>query len=140
MPVRDAGLYARITVVDLIRVSRVTDATPVVSTVGAFDLRTYAHNSRFVILLTSFETNVANTGGLWAIEDSATSGGTYAAVAGGVGDSLAVAADLTTVQTRKRGFTPNPARPFVRVTFTGTDANAEVDVNAYALVVPGSLV
>lgn len=139
MPVRDQ-LHAAITVVDLIRHTRVTDATPIVSTVGAFDLRTYRHAARFLVLLSSFETNVANTGGTWAIEDSATSGGTYAAVAGGAGDSLTVAADVTTIQTRRRSFTPNPARPFVRVTFTGTDANSEVDITAHALVLAGSLV
>lgn len=125
-----------VSVVDLIRHTRVTDATPIVSTVGALDLRTLPHGSRLLFLLSSFETNTANTGGTWAIEDAATSGGTYAAVTTQDGDSLAVAADLTAVQTRKRSILGNPARPFVRVTFTGADANAEVDVTAVCIVLP----
>src|SRR3954467_4021133 len=92
MPVRDQ-LAGAITVVDLIRHTRSTSTTPVVSTVGGFDLRTYRHAARFLLILSAFETNVANTGGTWAVEDSATSGGTYAAVTGGGGDPLAVAAD-----------------------------------------------
>src|SRR3954462_3848803 len=139
MPVRDQ-LAGAITVVDLIRHTRSTSTTPVVSTVGGFDLRTYRHAARVLLILSAFETNVANTGGAWAVEDSATSGGTYAAVTGGGGDSLAVAADLTTVQTRRRHFTPNPARPFVRVTWTGTDSSQSMDVWAAALVIAGSLV
>ncbi len=130
----------RITVVDLIRHTRVADATPIVSTVGALDARSYDPGSRIMILLSSFETNTGNTGGTWAIEDAATSGGSYAAVATQDGDSLSVAADLTTIQTRKRALLPNPDRPFIRVTFTGADANAEVDITAHALIVPRALV
>ncbi len=139
MPVR-YEVCDTLTVVDLIRHTRVTDATPIVSTVGGFDCRTQPHGFRALVLLSSFETNTANTGGLWAIEDAATSGGTYAAVTGGAGDSLAIAADLTAIQTRRRSFVPNPARPFVRVTFTGSDANAEVDITAHAVIVPAAMV
>lgn len=132
-------LNDEITVVDLIRHTRVADATPIVSTVGALDCRSHP-GRRFLLLLSSFETNVGNTGGTWAIEDAATSGGSYAAVTTQDGDALAVAADVTTVQTRKRSFLPNPARPFVRVTFTGTDANSEVDITAVCLVLRSAMV
>ncbi len=138
MPVRHD--LSDLTVVDLIRHTRVADATPIVSTVGGFDTRNHPHGARFLLLLSSFETNTGNTGGTWAIEDAATSGGSYAAVATQSGDSLTVAADVTTVQTRRRSFLPNPARPFVRVTFTGADANAEVDVTAHAVVLPAGYV
>lgn len=127
------------TVVDLVRHTRSTSTTPVVSTVGALDTRLYP-GSRFLLMLSAFETNVSNTGGTWAVEDSATSGGTYAAVATQDGDSLAVAADLTTIQTRKRSFLPNPARPFVRVTWTGTDSSQAMDVTAFCIVLRRAMV
>lgn len=138
MPVR-SDLTDTVTVVDLIRHTRVADATPIVSTAGALDLRTLDHGARVLLLLSSFETNAANTGGTWAVEDAETSGGDYVAVTGGQGDSLTVAADVTTVQTRRRSFQPNSARPFVRVTFTGATADAEVDITAVAIVAPNAL-
>jgi hypothetical protein len=138
MPVRHD--LSDLTVVDLIRHTRVADATPIVSTVGALDARALPHGARLLLLLSSFETNAANTGGTWAIEDAATSAGSYAAMATQSGDSLAVAADLTTVQTRRRSVQPTAARPFIRVTFTGTDAAAEVDITAHAVVLPAGYV
>lgn len=139
MPVR-SGIHATIESVCLIRPSRVTDATPVVSTVGGLDCSTRPPGARYLLVLTSFETNVANTGGVFAIEASATSGGTYSALTTLGSDSLTIAADLTAVQVRERSFVPDPARPFVRVTFTGADANAEVDITAHALVLRRAMV
>ncbi len=124
----------------LIRPTRVVDATPAVSTVGGLDLTTKDPGSRYLVIMTSFETNVANTGGVWAIEASATSGGAYTALATSGSDSLTVAADLTAVQVRERSFVGDPARPFVRVTFTGADAAAEVDITAHVLVIPRAMV
>lgn len=139
MPVR-TEIGATIETTCLIRPTRVTDATPIVSTVGGLNCGSKPPGARYLLVLTSFETNTANTGGVFAIEASATSGGTYSALTTQGSDSLTIAADLTAVQVRERSFVPDPARPFVRVTFTGADANAEVDITAHVLVVRRAMV
>ncbi len=139
MPVRNA-IHSTIESICLIRPNRVTDATPVVSTVGGLDCSTRPPGARFLLVFTSFETNAANTGGVFAIEASATSGGAYTALTTMGSDSLTIAADVTTVIVRERSFIPDPARPFVRVTFTGADANAEVDITAHAFVLRRAMV
>jgi hypothetical protein len=139
VPVR-SSIHDTIETVCLIRPTRVTDATPVVSTVGGLNCATRPPGARYLLVLTSFETNSANTGGVFAIEASATSGGTYSALATLGSDSLTIPADVTTVITRERSFVPDPLRPFVRVMFTGADANAEVDVTAHAIVLRRAMV
>lgn len=125
------SVHEEITVVGLISASRVTDATPVVS--SAIDLRTYP-GSRFLIVVKAFETNVANTGGTWTVTESATSGGSYAAAT--LGGSLAATPAAAGNDVQAVSLIPNAAKPFVKVTFTGADANAEVDVTAELFVFP----
>jgi hypothetical protein len=120
-----------LTVVQIMPTARVADATPVLST--DFDVRSYAHGSRFLVVLQSHETNAGNTGGTWTVTESATDGGSYtAATTDGVLTAIGAGTDVI----RSVAVYPNPAKPFVLVTFTGADANAEVDVTATLVVVP----
>jgi hypothetical protein len=120
-----------VTCVQVMPASRVADATPVLST--DFDVRAYAPGSRFLLVLSSHETNAGNTGGTWTVTESATDGGEYTTAT--TDGSLAVTGAATDVQ-RVVAVKPNPAKPFVLVTFTGADANAEVDVTATLVVLP----
>jgi hypothetical protein len=121
-----------VTVVSLVDATRVVDATAVTGT--DFDVRAYDPGSRFLLVLNAFETNVANTGGTWTVTESETDGGAYT-TAQTDGSLAATGATPGTVQ-RVVSVYPNPAKPFVLVTFTGADANAEVDVAATLVVLP----
>jgi hypothetical protein len=126
---------AEVTVQQLIPSTRVTDATPVTHT--DVDVRTFKHETRFLLLLEAFETNVANTGGTWSVTESETDGGAYTA-ADTHGSLAATGATPGNVQ-RVVSFRANPAKPFVLVTFTGADANAEVDITATLVALPNVL-
>lgn len=119
----------------LIPVTRVVDATPVEHT--DLDMRTFPHESRFLLLLNAFETNVANTGGTWTVVESLTDGGAYTAVE--THGSLAATGAVPGNVQRVVSFRPNPAKPFLKVVFTGADAAAEVDITATLVASTGVL-
>lgn len=123
--VRWAG-QGQFTVTNLVPASRVVDATPVLS--AAVDLRTLPAGARHVIVMDAFETNAGNTGGTWAVTESATSGGSYttATTSGSLAATPATAGNAQ----RKVALYPNSAKPFIKVSYTGADANAEVDITA----------
>lgn len=125
-----------ITAVTCVPITNVGDATPVTST--DFDVRDYAPGSRFLLVLDAFETVETNTGGTWKVEESATDGGSYS-TATTDGSLAATGATEGTVR-RMVSLLPNPAKPFVMLTFTGASAAADVDISATLLVVPGALV
>lgn len=129
------AVHEELTVSQLINSTRVADATPVAST--PLDLRTLAHGARYLLVLNAFETNVANTGGTWTVTESATSGGSYAACT--LGGSLAATPAEAGNDNQVVSFLPNPDKPFVKVTFTGADANTEVDITASLVVVPATM-
>lgn len=120
-----------VTVVQVMPAARVTDATPVTST--DFDVRSYAPGSKFLLVLESHETNAGNTGGTWTVTESATDGGSYTTA---TTDGALTAIGTSTDVQRVVSVYPNPAKPFVLVTFTGADVNAEVDVTATLVVLP----
>lgn len=126
---------ALVSVTQLIPATRVVDATPVTHT--DVDVRTFETGTRFLLLLEAFETNVANTGGTWAVTESATDGGVYTAA--DTHGSLAVTGATPGNVQRVVSFRANPSKPFVLVTFTGADAAAEVDVTATLVAVPRAL-
>ncbi len=131
MPVR-TDVNAQVTTVQVMPATRVADATPVLST--DFDVRDYPPGSRFLLVLNAFETNTGNTGGTWTVTESATDGGSYstAATTGSLAATPATAGNAV----RTVSVAPNKAKPFVLVTYTGADANAEVDITATLLVLP----
>lgn len=134
MPVR-TDVNAQVTTVQVMPATRVADATPVLST--DFDVREYPPGARFLLVLNAFETNVANTGGTWTVTESATDGGSYstATTTGSLAATPATAGNAV----RTVSVSPNKAKPFVLVTYTGADANAEVDITATLIVVPRGL-
>lgn len=119
----------------LIASTRVVDATPV--TAADIDVRTFETGTRFLLVLNAFETNVANTGGTWSVTESETDGGSYTAA--DTHGSLAATGATPGNVLRAVSFRPNPAKPFVLVTFTGADANTEVDVTATLVALPRAL-
>lgn len=121
-----------ITAVQVMPATRVADATPVLST--DFDVRSYAPGSRFLLVLNAFETNVANTGGTWTVTESATDGGSYTTAT--TGGTLAATPASAGNSVQKVSVYPNSAKPFVLVTYTGADANAEVDITVTLVVIP----
>lgn len=123
------------TVTQLINATRVVDATPVLAT--DIDTRTFETGTRFLLVLNAFETNVANTGGTWSVTESETDGGAYTAA--DTHGSLAATGATPGNVARVVSFRANPAKPFVLVTFTGADANAEVDITATLVALPRTL-
>ena len=134
MPTR-TDVDAQVTTVQVMPATRVADATPVLST--DFDVRAYVPGARFLLVLNAFETNVANTGGTWTVTESATDGGTYTTAS--TTGSLAATPATAGNSVRTVSVKPNPAKPFVLVTYTGADANTEVDITATLVVVPQGL-
>lgn len=121
-----------ITATGSIAATRVADATPIVST--ALDTRTLAPGVRLLLVLSAFETNVANTGGTWTVTESATSGGSYTACT--THGTLAATPAAAGNSVQYVSVLPNGAKPWIKVTYTGADANTEVDITATLLLVP----
>lgn len=122
----------KITAVSRLDPTAVADATPVAC--ADVDARTYPPGSRFVLVLTAFETNVANTGGTWAVQESATDGGSYTACT--IGGTLTATPAAAGTDLQWVSVYPNPAKPFFQAVFTGADANAEVTITVTLLVIP----
>lgn len=121
-------------VVSLLAPTAVGDDTPVDA--ADFSVNSYP-GRRLLLVLTATETNAANTGGDWAVEESATDGGTYTDAV--IGGSLAAtpAAAGTNVQTVS--VYPNPAKPYVKVSFTGASADTDVSITAHLLAIPTNI-
>lgn len=112
--------------------TRVASGSAVNST--PFDLRTVEDGSRVALILTAFGTGGGNTGGTWTVNESATSGGSYTAAK--LDGSLAATPAAATSDIQRVSVYPNPAKPFVRVTFTPANASAAVDIATTLVVVP----
>lgn len=124
-----------VTVVQLLRATRIADATDATS--DDFDVRDYDPGSRFLIIMEAFETDAANTGVTWIVQESETDGGSYTASTTS-GSLAATGATAGNVQ-RVVSLTPNPAKPFVQVVADAA-AGTDVDVTATLVVLPrGSL-
>jgi len=115
--------------------TRVTDATPVLST--DFLVSDYDPGSRFLLVLSAYETSAANTGGDWTVTESATDGGSYTTATTHGTLASTPAASGNSVQ--YVSVYPNVSKPYVLVTFTGADADTEVDISAMLLVIPRAI-
>lgn len=124
-----------ITVVSRLDPTAVADATPVAC--ADFDVRAFAPGSRFMLALSAFETNVANTGGVWTVQESATDGGSYTAST--IGGTLTATPAAAGTDLQWVAVFPNPAKPFVQAVFTGADANTEVTILVTLIVIPRAL-
>ena len=134
MTVRHA-VNETVTVVNLVPATRIADATVTTST--DFDVRAYDPGSRFLLILDAFETDAANTGTTWTVEESETDGVTYT-TATTSGSLAATGATPGNVQ-RVVSVTPNPDKPFIHVVATG-GAGTDVDLTANLVVIPRALV
>lgn len=114
---RVLGREATMTPVVAIPPTVIQDATPVLS--AAIDLRSYP---RSTVLLVAIYNEVGATDHTMAftVTESATSGGTYAAATTS-GTLTAATADTSWVASIKR----NPAKPFIKVTATGSHADVD---------------
>ena len=131
------GVFLRdkVSVTQSIIATRVADATPVAST--PLDCRTLAPGARLLMVLSAFETDTANTGGTWTVTESATSDGEYTSAV--LGGALAATPAAAGNNVQVVDVLPSATKPFVKVTFTGADANTEVDIAAHLAVVPRAL-
>ena len=126
--IRNMGLEADITVIQALDAQAIQDATPVLS--SAIDTTTYP---RTRILLVAHSKEVSDTAHTMAftVTESATSGGVYTAATTS-GTLTASAADSVT---RSASIKRNPAKPFIKVTATGSHADVDVLVSAQVLFV-----
>lgn len=126
----------QIQAVSVIPATRVVAVTPVLSSV--IDPAAYAPNSRLQLVLAATGVGGGSTGGTWSVTESATSGGTYAA-AQTVHGSLAATTAGATTTVRSVSVNINPAKPFIKAVFTGTDSATATDIAAVLLVVPNAV-
>lgn len=105
---------------------------------GTFDCRDYEHGSRF---LACFATGTQTEGTLtYSVVDCDTSGGTYTAVATTYG-TLATTTSSTDDILQVQAFTPDPARPFIKLkTVETVSVTTAVPVHQFILVIPPALV
>ena len=129
--IRNMGVEADITQVTVLAHQAIQDATPVLS--SAIDTRSYP---RCRILLLAHSTEATDTAHTMAftVTESATSGGEYTASTT-TGTLTAAAVAQTRLATIKR----NPAKPFIKVTATGSNADVDVIVSAHLLFVKPSV-
>jgi hypothetical protein len=120
--VRNIGFEADVTLVDALTPQVIQDATPVLS--AAIDTRTYARKRILLVAGYNEVTSTAHTMA-FTVTESATSGGEYSASTTS-GTLTATSADGVQFASIKR----NAAKPFLKVTATGS--NADVDGIAFA--------
>ena len=129
--IRNIGFEDRITAIQALAPQAIQDATPVLS--AAINTDSYPR-ARFLLVAEVKETTpTAYTIG-FDITESATSRGEYTA---GVtsGTITGASSDTTLVGSYKR----NPAKPFIKVTATGSNADVDVIVGCSILAIePGT--
>jgi hypothetical protein len=134
MPIRHT-VENEVTVVQILRATRIADATDATS--DDFDVRTFDPGSRFLLILEAFETDAANAGVTWIVQESETDGGSYDPSTTS-GSLAATGATPGNVQ-RVVSLLPNPAKPFVQAVADAA-AGTDVDVTATLVVLPRGLV
>lgn len=135
MPVR-TSVEQNVTAVCALIATRIADAT--VATGDDFDVRTYPHGSRFLLVLDALETDATNTGGTWTVVESETDGGSYTACT--TSGSLAATPATAGNAQRVVSLIPNGDKPFVHVVYTPAGAGTDVDVTATLIVLPAAMV
>jgi hypothetical protein len=120
-----------VTIVDLLPAFDEDGGTAKVS--AELDLNAYAPGSRFLIIM-SCEGAAGNTGGTWKVEEAATAGG--ALTTSTTDGSLTATGTSTDNVMRTVALRPNRAKPFVKVTFTDTDASTDAYISVTVVVLP----
>jgi len=129
--IRNIGFEDRITAVQALAPQAIADATPVLS--AAIDTRLYPRCRILLVAENKETTPTAYTIG-FDISECATSGGSYDAGTTS-GTITGLSADGTLVASYKR----NPAKPYIKVTATGSNADVDVICAASLLFIePGT--
>ena len=129
--VRNVGFEADLRLVQMLAPQAIQDATPVLS--AAVDRKSYPRMRCLLIANVKEVTPTAHTIA-FTVTESATSGGSYtAATTSGTLDALS--ADGNQYASIKF----NKAKPFVKVTATGSHADVDVIVSAHLLFIGDSL-
>lgn len=129
--VRFLGFESDIGIIRALAPQVIADATPVLS--SAIDTTLYPRK-RIVLVAEGKETTDTAHTIAFTVTESATSGGSYAAATTS-GTLTAAAADQTRIATIKR----NPAKPFIKVTVTGSHADVDQIVSATLLFIPDNV-
>ncbi len=123
--IRIQGQEADIDVVQALVAQDIQDATPVLS--SAIDMRDYPRKRAFLIATSAERTDTVYTMA-FTVTESATSNGSYAA-ATTTGTLTAAATGQTRIAQIKR----NSAKPFIKITATGSHADVDVIVSAQVI-------
>lgn len=99
----------------------------------AYDLRTLALGSRFLVLVTVLPNEVTDTGMTFKVQDAATSGGQYADIVTSSAASSVPGTTSVDRHVRDIGFAPTAGRPFLKVVGTKVDAESDVTVQAHLI-------
>jgi hypothetical protein len=129
--VRIIGFENDISVVQAIKPQVIDSATPVLS--AAIDTRTYARD-RILLVAQVTETTPTDYTVTFAVTESATSAGVYTAATTS-GTLTAVSADAIEYASIKR----NPAKPFIKITATGSNADVDQIVSASVLFIADAI-
>jgi len=116
--VNQVGLQSRMTLVQALVPQVINDSTPVLS--AAIDVRDYAASHLFLIAENKETTDTVHTIA-FTVTECATTGGSYTA-ATTAGTLTAIAASGVQWASIKR----NPAKPFIKVTATGSHLDVDV--------------
>lgn len=123
--IRNIGYEGAISAVQALAPQSIADATPVLS--SAIDTNSYPR-TRILLVATNKEATATAHTIAFTVTESATSGGTYAA-ATVTGDLTAISADGVQFAAIKR----NKAKPFIKITATGSHADVDVICSAVVL-------
>lgn len=115
--IRILGVEADMTLVQALVPQSIADATPVLS--SAIDTRSYP-GKRILVLWENKEATATTHTMALTVTESATSGGSYSAATTS-GTLTAISADGVQWATVKR----NSAKPFIKVTLTGSHADVD---------------
>lgn len=125
--IRNIGFEADVTAVQALKPQAIADATPVLS--SAIDLRDYPRKRMLLMAQVTETTPTAHTIA-FTVTESATSGGSYTASTTS-GTLTALSDDGIQFASIKANF----AKPFIKVTATGSHADVDVIVSASILFI-----
>lgn len=123
--VRTVGFDTKFTAIEAIAPVAIQDATPVLS--AAIDLTSAYPRARFMVVANVKETTPTAHTMTITVTESATSGGSYAAAT--TSGTIVLDADGAGVLSFRR----NKAKPFVKITATGSHADVDQIVSACVL-------
>ena len=129
--VRTVGFEGKFTPIIALAPQVIADATPVLS--AAIDLTSAYPRARFLLVAHTKETTPTAHTVTFTVTESATSGGSYAAAT--TSGTIVLDADGAGVLSFRR----NRAKPFVKVTATGSHADVDQIVSASILAITDRL-